>query len=264
LEAIKELEASQLEAVIRAQLEHGQVPSETLASLKEKTEIINIISDLIEVKEEFIEGANMLANQSMEDSIGGDAANIVENFSTMSQAAASGAGTMLTIVHAAKAGEMADLSERMEKLAGQSVRDIVQDEITELRKLMGQAHETMNWMESVDTNFEQSAVATTIDESLVGITMVVDGYESAMLDLFKMNNMEQIQSGDILDALSSKDTTRRTYQVLTDMKQHYTPNQRPDLAAQQFADNMGYASNRVTKVKAKAITDDSLDRDNRR
>lgn len=263
LEAMVEKEANQLEAIVRGQIESGHTSPQVLSALKTKTQVVDIISELIDVKKEFTEGASNLVNESLEDAIGGDATSIVENLATMSEAAASGANSMLTIMHAIKADAMADLADRMIKLCGEPVRDIIQDEIIELSKLMNEAHESVAWMDSIDTNYDQASIVAVIEESLMGVDVVLQGYESALLDLFKMNNMEQIQSADILASLSSKNTTRKTYQVLADMRSHYTPGQQPSLAAKQFADNMGYSTNRVTKVKPKTLSNGSLDRNDR-
>lgn len=188
--------------------------------------------------------------------------NVVENFATASEAAISGTGAMLSIVHAKQAADMEDLGERQTKLYGKNTLKKIHDEIDRLRKLAVESEEALAWMDEVDTNFEQSSIVDVIIRNVEGINMVLDGYEDALLDLWKMNNLSQIQNDDVIDTLADKDVTRKSYNVISDMKQTYMPDA-PN-AAKNFVNNMGYDKASVVNTKTMTRASGSLNREDRR
>lgn len=188
--------------------------------------------------------------------------NVVENLADASEAAISGTGKMLSIVHAKLAADMEDLSERQTKLYGRLTLKTIHDEIDRLRKLAVESEETLSWMEGVETNFEQSSIVDVITRNVTGVHMVLDGYEESLLDLRKMNNLSQMQNDDVVNTLTDKDVTRKSYNVISDMKENYMPGTAN--AAKNFVNNMGYGKTSVVKTKAKARASGSLNREDRR
>lgn len=187
--------------------------------------------------------------------------NVIEGLAEASEAAISSSGKMLSIVHAAKAAEMEDLGERQAKLYGISTLEIVQEEIEKLRELVIEAEELVSWMEEADTNFDQSALTDVIMQNVAGVHMTLEGYESALLDLHKLNNMERMHGEDVINTAADKDLSRKTYGVIKQMKTNYSsmsPN-----AAKAFVQNMGLNKSEVVRPKEKSRTNGSLNRDER-
>lgn len=269
-DAMMNKEAKELDALVRHDVASGTSNRE-LAKLKSKTEIVKAINEGLAAKREFLNDAKILTRQSLNEafSAGGDPTspivgvqNVVENLATASQAAVSSITSMVEVVHAKLAEDMEDLAERQEKLYAQNTIEAVHKQVDKLRKLYLDAEENLSWMESLDTHFDQASVVDVIEQSLQGIHMVLDGYEAAMLDLRKTNNLEKLQNEDIINTLSNKDLTRKSYNVISDMKTNYMPG--TSNAAKNFVTNMDYKKSSVTKTKAKARASGSLNRSDRR
>lgn len=187
--------------------------------------------------------------------------NVIENLATASEAALSGAAKMLTITHAEEAAEVEDLAERQVKLHGKETLNIVQTEVAQLRQLMLEAEETLSWLENLDTNFESASITSVIRKKMKGVTKTIDAFQSALIDLWKLNNMEAMHAEDIIASLTEKNMTRTTYNIMDDMSNNYDPNYS---TASQFTNNMGYTKAEVVKPKEKARAAGSLDRADRK
>ena len=228
-------EAKELDNIVR----NGTDNEKTKAELKAKTELVDAIEGAIDGIQEFLDNTESLINYTVNDLFKGDIESVVEQLATASAENIERLGRFSEIGFAQYADAGDDIKERMSRVTDANI--LLHDEVKELRKLRREAGSLLDWLDTLETDADDSPVTEVIENSLLSVETVLDGYDDVLTDMHKTNEMQLMQFHDMIDNLYIKESHRQQCNVASQMKNHfdYKDDDRKK-QVKRFVENMGY------------------------
>lgn len=235
--AVCSAEEKKLNNIVRNDIAN-QDPA-VLEELKTRNELLDAIDGAIDTVQNFLNDATELAEATVNDLFRGDVGAVVGFMAEAKPEQLESIGKLSEIGFAQMASESEDIKERLDRV--QSANEVLHAEVKELRSLKLSAGKTLDWLSTVDTNYDESSITEIIDNTLLATTTILDGYDAVLLDMHKTNEMASMQYEDIITNLYLKESQRQQNRITKEVKKYYDktdPNK--DRQTKRFTQNMGY------------------------
>lgn len=238
IEEIRSREAKEVEALIRKDIKGEQTQS--LAPLKSKTEIVQALTGSVTAVQNFVAGAKDKLSRTVNDMFGGQVESVIYQLASAPANAMAGVQALSEVNFNRQAFQGNAVKDAIERLSGGAVQEQLLDELSRLRAMKLDSESALNWMDSIETNFDSSPVTYLISDNIRAVQDILEAYDDVLADVHKKNMLQEMQYTELLGVLGGKEVARQTNRTVGNMRQHFDFSSR-DLSKQvsRFVDNAG-------------------------
>lgn len=237
VEDICKQQAKELDNLIRT--DATKRDDAVLEELKTKNELTDAIDGAIDGIQSFLEDVSALLDMTVNDYYKGDVETVVDQLAEVdkSQLNRLEALSHIGFNQYAEAGE--DVKQRMDRVKDSN--EILHEEVKAMRKLKLDTGKVLTWLGEIDTDGDSSPMTEIVENTLLSVTTVLEGYDDVLDDMHKSNEMQLMQFEDVVDTLYLKESHRVQQRIVKDMKKHFDHTDRDrKKQVKRFAENMGY------------------------
>lgn len=217
LETVREKEKNKIEKSIEKDT-LGQLNEYEYKKMEVDVQLSRYALNRIENNKKFVKGLNKVLCSSVQTYYNGHIRDIVREFSNAPINVLEQLNGMNKISFKGAVIKSRQDSRRDSKLNTKEIKKSINTTMNQIAMIKTEnSNNVLSWIDSMDTDFDQSPTTMIIEDALDKIEFVEKEYDKSIKELYKHNELDRVLKEDQLSTLLEKKQSRQIFNLISDI-----------------------------------------------